>query len=163
MRLHENRANTWLNLEKIMKVILQRDVSNLGSTGDIVKVRDGYGRNFLIPRGLAIIADERNTRALEHQKRLALKLAERETAAAQAIADQINQNPISFERVTEEGRLFGSVTALNIVEAVVANGINIPRKSVQLENPIRELGRHEVQVNLGRGVTANLIVFVQSK
>ena len=100
-----------------MKVILQKDVSNLGKIGDIVRVKNGYGRNYLIPRGLAVIADERNQRVLDHQKRIAQSLATKQRAMVQELADKLQDTTLSFKRESsEDGKLFGSVTKRDIAE-----------------------------------------------
>jgi large subunit ribosomal protein L9 len=147
-----------------MKVILQKDVKNLGTIGDLVKVKDGYGRNFLLPRGLAILADERNTRQLEHQKRVARTLAAKQLAAAQAAAAAIASTPVAFKlEAGEDDKLFGSVTSRDITEALAAKGINVDRRKLQLEGGLKELGSFKVAVDLGSGVTGEVEVLVSRK
>jgi large subunit ribosomal protein L9 len=145
-----------------MKVILQKDVNNLGQLGDVVRVRDGYGRNFLIPRGMAVIADERNVRRLEHQKRIAQAKASKEKAKSEALAALIVAEPISLTREAgEDERLYGSVTNRDIAELLAEKGIEVDRRRIVIDSPIKTLGRFEVAIKLPRGVKASLVVFVQ--
>ena len=145
-----------------MKVILQHDVKHLGQMGDLVKVKDGYGRNFLIPRGMAVIADERNQRRLKHQTDMAEAKSAKERAVSEALAKQVEENPISIIRESgEDDKLFGAVTNRDIAEALAAKGIELDRRKIHLEEPIKTLGRFEVVASLDRGVKANIIVFVQ--
>ena len=144
-----------------MRVILQKDVSNLGQVGDIVKVRDGYGRNFLIPRGLALLADERNVSRLDHQKKVASARAAKELASSKAIAEKLEKNAVTIrQQVGEDGKLFGSVTNRDIAEAFAADGFELDRRAIVLDEPIRSLGRFQVPVKLERGVQATITVYV---
>ncbi len=146
-----------------MIVILQQDVPKLGNVGDIVKVRDGFGRNFLVPRGLAVIADERNVRRLEHQKRMAAAKAAKELAKAQALADQLVANAVTIRRQAgEDGKLFGAVTNRDVAEAFSADGFELDRRSIQLEEPIKNLGKFNIPVKLDRGIQATIKVYVVS-
>ncbi len=144
-----------------MMVILQHDVPNLGRVGDVVKVRDGYARNFLVPRGMAVIADERNVRRLEHQKRQAAAKASRILAEAQAAADRISQTAVSIKvQAGEDGRLFGAVTNRDIAEALAAEGVDIDRKAIDLAEPIKQMGVFSVPIHLAPDVDANVKVYV---
>jgi len=144
-----------------MKVILQKDMKNLGKIGDVVKVRDGYGRNYLLPNGIAILADEKNQHILAHQKRIANKLAQKQLAAAQAIADQLAMNKLEFKRdCGEDDRLFGSVTDRDIVQALAERGLEIDRRKLKMDGPLKSLGRVELLVDLGSGVEGTVVVFV---
>ncbi len=106
-----------------MKVILQSNVPNLGELGDVVEVKDGYGRNYLIPRGLALLADERNVRRLEHQKRLIAHKKSKLIARSKEMAGRLAETPISIKRQAgEEGKLFGAVTNRDIADALAAEG-----------------------------------------
>ena len=146
-----------------MLVILQQDVPKLGNVGDIVKVRDGYGRNFLVPRGLGVIADERNVRRLEHQKRMAAAKASKELAKAQELADQLVANAVTIRRKAgEDGKLFGAVTNRDVAEAFSADGFTLDRRSIQLEEPIKTLGMFNIPVKLDRGIQATIKVYVVS-
>ncbi len=146
-----------------MKVILQKDTKNLGLMGDIVKVKDGYGRNYLIPRGLAVIADERNVRHLNHQKAIAQAKALKETDAAKAVAAQIAETQLTITREAgeEDDKLFGAVTNRDIAEALAEKGVEVDRRRIHLAEPIKSLGRFEVEISLNRGIKATVIVFVQ--
>jgi large subunit ribosomal protein L9 len=145
-----------------MKVILQQDVRNLGDMGDIVRVKDGYARNFLLPRGMVIIANEKNTRQLDHFKRMAEAKAEKEKQASQELAKKLENTPISFEvKIGEDDRVFGSVTNKDIVERLAENGFELERKNIQLPSPLKTLGSHKVKVSLNRGVSAELEVYLQ--
>lgn len=144
-----------------MKVILQQDVHNLGRLGDIVKVREGYARNFLVPRGLAVMADEGNVRRLEHQKRVAAARAARLLADARALADRIGQTAVSIKvQAGEEGKLFGAVTNRDIAEAMAAEGVNVDRRQVELAEPIKQIGVFTVPVRLHADVTGSVKVYV---
>ena len=145
-----------------MKVILQQDVRNLGDMGDIVRVKDGYARNYLLPRGMAIIANEKNTRQLEHFQRMATAKAEKERQASLEVAKQLENTPISFEvKIGEDDKVFGSVTSRDITERLNQNGFELDRKNIQLPAPLKTLGSHKVKVALKRGVTAEIEVYLQ--
>jgi large subunit ribosomal protein L9 len=144
-----------------MDIILTENVDGLGKIGDMVKVKPGYARNFLVPRGLAVEASTRNVRELEHQKREAERKRQRLTQEAEAIKARIEKLTCVFaHRASEEGKLFGSVTAIEIAEKLAAAGIEIDRRKIQLEEPIKTLGEHEVPVKLPAGVTAQLKISV---
>lgn len=144
-----------------MKVILQKDVANLGRIGDIVRVRDGYARNFLVPRGLAVSADESNVRRLEHQKRVAAAVASRLLAEAKVLAERIGQTAVSIKvQAGDEGKLFGAVTNRDIVDALVAEGVQVDRRQVQLAEPIKQIGVFNVPVHLHPEVNASVKVYV---
>lgn len=144
-----------------MRVILKKEVANLGDAGDIVKVRPGYGRNFLIPRGLAIPASEGSVKQLEHQQRLAAAIKKKELAGANELAEKIGSTSVTIRREAgEDDKLFGSVTNRDIVEALAAEGVEVDRKSVQLDDHIRSLGLFQVPVRLHREITATVKVYV---
>ena len=147
-----------------MKVILQKDVPHLGTIGDLVKVKDGYGRNFLLPRGLAVLANESNTRQLNHQKRLAQTLAAKQKAAAEAAAKTIASTPVAFKlEAGEDDKLFGSVTSRDIAEALAAKGVEIDRRKMTIDGALKEIGSFDIPVELGSGVTANIRVLIEKK
>lgn len=147
-----------------MKVILQKDVPNLGTIGDLVKVKDGYGRNFLLPRGLAVLADESNTRQLNHQKRLAQTLASKQLAAAESAAKTIESTPVAFKlEAGEDEKLFGSVTSRDIAEALAAKGVQVDRRKMTMDGALKEIGSFDVPVELGSGITANIRVLIEKK
>jgi large subunit ribosomal protein L9 len=147
-----------------MEVILREDVANLGSVGDIVKVKPGFARNYLLPRGLAVVADRRNIGVLEHQKRLVADKRERDRKQAQSFADRINTLRLAIKaRAGEEGKLFGSVTNLDIEKALAAQGFSIERRRIRLEEPIKSIGEHVVPVHLAAGVDAQVTVIVEAE
>ena len=147
-----------------MKVILQKDVPHLGTIGDLIKVKDGYGRNFLLPRGLAVLANESNTRQLNHQKRLAQTLAAKQKAAAEAAAKTIESTPVAFQlEAGEDDKLFGSVTSRDIAEALAAKGVDVDRRKMTIDGALKEIGSFDVPVELGSGVTANIRVLIEKK
>ena len=144
-----------------MNVILQQDVPSLGRTGDIVRVKDGYARNYLVPRGLAAVADPRNVRRLSHQKRVAQHRAQRELAGARQLAEKLELSAVTIKRESnEEGKLFGSVTKRDIVEALAEVGFTIDRRQIQLDEPLRNIGVFTVPVKLHREVEGNAKVYV---
>jgi len=144
-----------------MKVILMQDVINLGEVGDIVEVAGGYGRNYLVPQGLAMAATAKNKRQLEQQQRLREQQIANARKAAAGLAEQLQGVTCSFtRRSAEEGRLFGSVTSMDIVEQLKEAGIELDRRRVQLEQPIRSVGEHSVSVRLPGDLTATVKVRV---
>lgn len=144
-----------------MKVILQSDVAHLGSVGDVVEVADGYGRNFLLPRGLALLADARNVKRLEHQKRVTSHRRQRLETAAKELAARLSDAAVSIKRSAgEEDKLFGSVTNRDIADALGAEGFDVDRRSIVLDEPIRNIGVFTVPVKLTMGVEAAVKVYV---
>ena len=145
-----------------MKVILQEDVPKLGAMGDVVKVRDGYGRNFLLPRGLAIIADEKNVRKLTHLQGIAQAKAAKELEEAKALAAQLSAVKIGFTRdSSDEDKMFGSVTTSDIEQQLKEKGFSVTKKDILLAETIREYGTFNVDVKLKRGVKASIAIIVQ--
>lgn len=145
-----------------MQVILKEDVPNLGDMGEIVTVAAGYGRNFLIPQGLALPATGSNARQLQHEIALIEQRKERQRQAALGVLGQINDVSVTVPmRVGEHDKLFGSVTTRDIAEALSQqSGHTIERKQVQLSSSITELGVYKVPVKLASGVRANVRVWV---
>lgn len=144
-----------------MKVILQEDVANLGTTGQVVEVADGYGRNYLLPRSLAVLADERNTRRTEHVKRLAAARQTKVLAAAKELAAKISGTAVSIKRQAgAEDKLFGSVTNQDVQEALAAQGVEVDRRNIVLSEPIRNIGVFQVPVRVHKDVEANVKVYV---
>ncbi|HEX7406054.1 MAG TPA: 50S ribosomal protein L9 [Candidatus Binatia bacterium] len=147
-----------------MEVILREDVADLGSVGDVVKVKPGFARNFLLPRGLAAVADTRNVHVLEHQKRLAADKGERDRRQAQTAADRLSKVRLTIKtRAGEEGKLFGSVTNLDIERALATQGFTVERRRIRLEEPIKSVGEHVVPVHLGVGIDAQVTVLVEAE
>jgi large subunit ribosomal protein L9 len=146
------------------RVILQESVENLGSTGDIVKVRDGYARNFLVPRGLAVVADERNVRRLNHQKRLAESRKLKALSVAQALAEQLSSAAVTINKEAgEDNKIFGSVTNRDIAEALAADGFEVDRRLIHIDEPIRTLGVKQVLVKIHADVQTPLTVYVTKR
>jgi large subunit ribosomal protein L9 len=144
-----------------MEVLLREDVDNLGDRGQTVRVRRGYGRNYLLPRGLAVEASAASVRQIENEKRVLAKREAREKAAAEAAVKTFEGGTVTFERrAGEEGRLFGSVTVLDIVHALEAEGKTVDRHKVRLKEPIKSLGEFEVPIRLHRDVVTTVKVVV---
>ncbi len=144
-----------------MKVILLEDVSSLGKMGDSVEVRQGYARNYLIPRKLAVQATSRNIKSQEHQLQALQKKVEKTRTDAQSIAEKLLGVSLTLTRKAgEAGRLFGSVTNMDIGEALAAEGIDIDRRNILLEDNIKELGEFEVSIKLHQNVSATVKITV---
>ena len=146
-----------------MKVILQKSVERLGDPGDVADVADGYARNYLIPRGLAVRAQKGAIRHAESLKRAHEARVNARRGELESLATTLTQTPVVVRaRAGEEGKLFGSVTAVDIAEAISAQaGVNVDRKDVHLDEPIRSVGTHEVRVHLFAEVDPILTVDVQ--
>jgi large subunit ribosomal protein L9 len=145
-----------------MKVILKEDVKDLGEMGSIVEVKIGYGRNYLLPRNLAVEANPKNLRQFEHEKKNILMKAKKVKQSMQDVADQISKMTITLEaQAGEEDKLFGSVTAKDIAEAIAQQGVEIDKRKVILEEPIKRLGSYEVTVKVHKDVTASVKVEVK--
>lgn len=144
-----------------MLVILKKEVPNLGEAGEVVRVKAGYGRNYLIPQGLAIPANETSVRVLEHQKRMADAIRRKELAAAQELAKTISETAVTIRREAgEDDKIFGSVTNRDIVEALAERGVEVDRRAIQLADPIKAIGLFPVSIRLHKDVAAELRVFV---
>ena len=144
-----------------MEVILKEDVANLGHRGDVVKVADGYGRNFLLPRKLALQATLANKAVIEQMKAAAARRSAEEKVQAQALVAKLEPLTLSFTRKSgENGQLFGSVTTADIASELAAKGFEIDRRKIQLSEPIKSLGNFTVSVKLHREVTAHVGVHV---
>lgn len=144
-----------------MEIILKEDVENLGHRGDVVKVAQGYGRNFLLPRNLAIEATPGNKAVIEQMKTSSVRRSAKEKADAELLLQQLDQVELSFTRKTgDNDHLFGSVTGSDIAQALEAKGFPIDRRKVQLEEPLKSLGEFLVPVRLHREVTAHVKVTV---
>ena len=147
-----------------MKLILREDVENLGRGGDVVDVKPGYGRNFLLPRGLAVVANTKNLREIEHQKAVATAKAAKLKASAEAVAKRLAETPITLKRKAgEQDKLFGSVTAIDIAEALSARGLQLDRRSIDLPEPIKTVGDFEVPVKLHLDVVGKAKVKVEAE
>lgn len=144
-----------------MKVILTEEIRGLGTRGDIVNVKDGYARNFLIPKNLAREATPGNLKSVEQERKKWALLADQEKAAAQKSADAVKGTKITIQkRVGENNHLFGSVTANEIADALEAKGLQVDKRRIELAHPIKSVGLHEVDVRLHREVMAHIQVEV---
>lgn len=144
-----------------MKVILQEDMVDLGQAGDLVEVKAGYARNYLIPKGLAMMATSRNVKVLEHQRRLMVARQGKQHTRATDLADAINTLSATFTRKAgDDDRLFGSVTSQHIAEFFSDEKLPVERKQIRLEEPIKALGVFNVPIKLHPEVTAELKVWV---
>jgi len=140
-----------------MRIILREEVQNLGKGGDVVSVKPGYGRNFLIPQGLAVLATERNVRLVEHHKKVIAARNAKLQKDAQAVADKLSSLSVRIERQTGEGgKLYGSISTRDVEEAVRALGVTIDRKKLVIENPIKSTGEYTVELKLGQGVVGKI-------
>jgi len=144
-----------------MKVLLKEDVNKLGSVGDEVEVKDGYGRNFLIPTGKALRATPKNLKQFRHQKSIVDHKVRKLKGAAQDVADQLAKLSLSIKKkVGEQGKLFGSVTSQEIAELVSAQGVEIDRRKIQLGESIKSLGEFKIPVKLHPQVIAEMTLTV---
>lgn len=144
-----------------MNIILTENVEGLGKIGDQLKVKPGYARNFLVPRGLAVEANPRNVKELEHHKRQMERKQQRLTEAAQLLKGQIEKLVCTFSlRASEEGKLFGSVTGQDIAQSLATQGVEIDRKKLVLDEAIKTLGEHRVSLKLQPGINASVKVVV---
>jgi large subunit ribosomal protein L9 len=145
-----------------MEVILKEDINNLGHRGDVVKVADGYGRNYLLPKKLAMEANAANKAVIEQMKASAVRRSAKEKTEAEALVVQLNNVALVFERkVGENDHLFGSVTSADIAHQLEEKGFSIDRRKVQLEEPLKQLGEFHIPVKLHREVTAHVAVTVK--
>ena len=145
-----------------MEVILKEDVAKLGSRGEVVKVAEGYGRNFLLPRKLAIEATPGNKKVIEQMRAAALRRSAKEKAQAEELSKQFEGLSVSFERRSgEHDQLFGSVTSGDISEALEKKGFSVDRRKIQLHEPLKSLGDFTVAIKLHKDVTAHLKVIIE--
>ncbi|MEE8595152.1 MAG: 50S ribosomal protein L9 [Gemmatimonadota bacterium] len=143
------------------QVILRTDVADLGGAGDVVDVKPGYARNYLIPQGLAYSASEGNVRQLESERQEAQVSMDRQKDRAEGLAAELEGRSVSFKvKAGEEGKLFGSVTTVDIAEQLASEGVTIDRRDIILEEPIKELGVFRVPVRLHADVRPELTVWV---
>lgn len=145
----------------MVEVILRKDVADLGYAGDLVDVKPGYARNYLLPQGLALRATEGNRTRFEEERRQIEQAAERERERAQELAGTLEDRSLTFNRrAGEEGKLFGSVTSTDIADALEAEGLRIDRRLIRLEEPIKELGVFTVPIRLHADVEPEIKVWV---
>jgi large subunit ribosomal protein L9 len=144
-----------------MKVILKEHVKNLGTAGNVVNVADGYARNYLIPRNLAVEANVKNIKALEHEKKKIEEKARKKTNAAQELAERLAVTTFLIPaRAGEEEKLFGSITSMDIAEALKTKGFEIDKKKIILDEPIKRLGSFTINIKLQSDVTAHTNVTI---
>ncbi len=144
-----------------VRLILREDVMRLGHAGDVVEVKPGYARNYLLPQGKAILATRSNVNELEHHKRVVAEQVARDRSALEALRDRIESLQLEVSaQAGEEGKLFGSVTALQIAELLAEKGVEIDRRKIAPTQPIKELGEHLVPIRLNHEVTAQIKVVV---
>jgi large subunit ribosomal protein L9 len=144
-----------------MEVILKEDVVNLGKIGEVVRVRDGYARNYLLPRGLVLVANKKNLKTFEHQKKIVADQKQKVMRQAETVSNQLATVAVVIPmKVGEEGRLFGSVTTMQIEKALKTKGVNVERRKIHLNEPIKMVGDYEVPIRLSADVTVPLKVSV---
>lgn len=144
-----------------MQVILSEDVEHLGHTGDIVIVKDGYGRNYLIPRGMAVAANPKNVAQFEHNKKVIAAKEAKNLANAASLKAKLESLEVTISKpVGEDDKLFGSVTTRDVADAINAKDVEIDRKKISIETPIKSVGEHKVNVKLGREMNAEVKVWV---
>ncbi|HEX9879332.1 MAG TPA: 50S ribosomal protein L9 [Candidatus Binatia bacterium] len=144
-----------------MQVVLKEDIPKLGKMGEVIRVRNGYARNYLLPRGLVLLANSKNLNALEHEKRIIAGRRDRVVRDAQTLCDKIAALDLTITaRTGEEGKLFGSVTNIHIEKALAKNGFQIERRKIDLPQPIKTVGNYEVPIRLASDVVANVKVSV---
>ena len=147
-----------------MEVILKEDVPKLGSRGDVVKVAEGYGRNFLLPKKLAIEASKGNKAVIEQMKAAAVRRSAKEKSSAEALAKQFDGVSVSFQRrAGEHDQLFGSVTPSDVADALGKKGFDVDRRKIQLHEPLKTLGEFTVPIKLHKDVTAHLKVLIEKE
>lgn len=147
-----------------MKVILQKDIPNLGDAGDVKEVADGYARNFLLPKKLVIQYNESSERAIRHQKKLINFKKDKRRSQSEKMAESVANMEIKIiAQVGEEDKLFGSVTSMDIAKHLAEKGYLVDKRKIQLDEPIKKKGEYEVPVKLDEGVTATIKVIVDKE
>lgn len=147
-----------------MKVILQETMEGVGHLGDLIDVKNGYARNFLLPRKKAVLADSRSIKAFEHIKRVAGERAKKEKSEIEAHAKSISAVSITIQaQVGKDDKMFGAVTVKDIAEALAEKGFTVDRRKIQLDQPIKELGTVTIPIKLPRDVTATVAIHVVKK
>ncbi len=144
-----------------MKVILTEEVPNLGNKGEVKNVADGYARNYLIPRNLAVEATPARMKEIEKQQKIQEKKEQKEIAAAQEQARELEGKTFIFKvQASEEGRLFGSVTSADIAEAMKEEGVDLDKRKIELEDPIKELGEFQIPIKFKGGIETHIQIQV---
>jgi large subunit ribosomal protein L9 len=144
-----------------MEVILKEDIANLGKIGEVVRVRDGYARNYLLPRGLVLEANKKNLKGFEHQKKIVADQKRKVVSQAQAAADKLAGVSLVIPmKAGEEGKLFGSVTTIQLEKALAAKGVEVDRRKIHLNETIKSLGEYDVPIRLAADVNVTVKVSV---
>lgn len=144
-----------------MKIILREDVEKLGKAGEVVKVKDGFGRNYLIPQKLAVLANVRNMKALDHDRRTIETRAKKTKKASEATAATLSAVSLTIPaKAGEEGKLFGAITSRDIAEALGKAGVTVDRKAIQLADPIKQVGDYKVKIRVAADVFPEISVSV---
>jgi large subunit ribosomal protein L9 len=160
----KSAATNFLKRSYFMEVILKEDVAKLGTRGDLVKVAEGYGRNFLLPRKLAIEASAGNKKVIEQMRAANVRRSAKEKAQAEDLSKQFDGLSVSFHRKSgENDQLFGSVTSGDIADALEKKSFNIDRRKIQIHEPLKTLGEFTVPIKLHRDVTAHLKVVIEKE
>ncbi len=147
-----------------MKVILQKDVPNLGDAGDIKEVADGYARNYLLPRKLVIMANESSRKVMEHQGRLIRLKKEKRKKLSEKMAGSMTGLELAIKaQVGEEGKLFGSITAMDIAKALKEKGFEIDKRKIAIDSPIRQVGEYMVKIRLDEGQAPEIKIIVEKE
>jgi len=146
------------------KILLREDIENLGGRGEVVKVKAGYARNFLLPKGIATLATKGNVKQIDRERESLLKKAATEKSTAEAQSEQMRSISLAFTRKAgKDGTLFGSVTSMDVAEALQAKGYEIDRRKISLKDTIKEIGDYTVSVKLHREVTLEIPVTVSAE
>lgn len=146
-----------------IQIILREEVYGLGEAGEMVKVKPGYARNFLLPQGKAVLATQGRVKEIEHQKRIIEEKLAKDLTDLEALKSRIESISLEFSaQAGEEGKLFGSITAQQLAARLAEEGVDIDRRKIQLENPIRSVGEHNVSVRLRGELAAELKVKVEA-
>lgn len=147
-----------------VQVILRQDVDKLGQAGELVRVKPGYARNFLLPRGLAALATGENVKQIEHERRIAMANAEKQRKLAEGTAAQIEGLTIELPMQAGEGdRLYGSVTSRDVADALASRGVTVDRKRLVLPDAIKQLGVYDIEAKLGHEVSARFKLIVSAR
>jgi len=146
-----------------VKLILREEIHRLGDAGDVVSVKPGYARNFLLPQGKAVLATRGRVKEIEHQQRIIADKLAKEMKDLEALKTRMENVVLEFDaQVGEEGKLFGSVTALQLADQLAEKGQKVDRRKITLAEPIRSVGEHTVSIRLRSDVVANLKVIVRA-
>jgi large subunit ribosomal protein L9 len=144
-----------------MKLILRKDIEKLGKVGDVINAKDGYARNYLIPRDIAFVANESNVKALEEEKKQVARKMEKEKKSSEALAGELEKISVTIKmKVGEDDKLFGSVTSQMIADALKEKGVTLDKRQIELEDTLKSLGIFDVNVKLAGGVAGKVKVWI---